>query len=59
MFKRVFLGKIPKNLSKVKDGSWYMLAPMMVLAGFTIVVGIYPDIFLQKIMPYMQGVLGG
>jgi len=59
MFKRVFLGKIPENLSKVKDGSWYMLAPMMVLAGFTIVVGIYPDIFLQKIMPYMQGVLGG
>jgi NADH-quinone oxidoreductase subunit M len=36
-----------------------MLSPMMVLAGFTIVVGIYPDIFLQKIMPYMQGVLGG
>ena len=59
MFKRVFLGKLPENLSKVKDGSWYMLAPMMVLAGFTIVVGIYPDIFLQKIMPYMQGVLGG
>jgi NADH-quinone oxidoreductase subunit M len=59
MFKRVFLGKIPENLSKVKDGSWYMLAPMMVLAGFTMVVGIYPDIFLQKIMPYMQGVLGG
>ncbi|MEA2044358.1 MAG: formate hydrogenlyase, partial [Thermoproteota archaeon] len=57
-FKRVFLGKIPENLSKVKDGSWYMLAPMMVLAGFTMVVGIYPDIFLQKIMPYMQGVLG-
>jgi len=28
---------------------------MMVLAGFTIVLGIYPDIFLQQIMPYMQG----
>ena len=25
-----------------------MLSPMMVLAGFTIVVGIYPDIFLTK-----------
>nr|AIF08734.1 hypothetical protein [uncultured marine thaumarchaeote KM3_32_A02] len=36
-----------------------MLSPMMVLAGFTIVLGIYPDIFLSKIMPYMQGVLGG
>ena len=55
MLKRVFFGKIPENLTHVKDGSWYMLAPMMVLAGFTIVLGIYPDIFLQQIMPYMQG----
>ena len=55
MLKRVFFGKIPENLTHVKDGSWYMLAPMMVLAGFTIVLGIYPDIFLQKIMPYMNG----
>ena len=58
MLKRVFFGKLPENLSNVKDGNWYMLAPMMVLAGFTIVVGIYPDIFLSQIMPYMQGVLG-
>ena len=59
MLKRVFFGKLPENFSKVKEGSWYMLSPMVVLAGFTIVVGIYPDIFLSKIMPYMQGVLGG
>jgi len=59
MLKRVFFGKLPENFSKVKEGSWYMLSPMMVLAGFTIVLGIYPDIFLSKIMPYMQGVLGG
>ena len=58
MLKRVFFGKLPENLKNVKDGSWYMLAPMMVLAGFTIVVGIYPDIFLSQIMPYMQGVMG-
>jgi NADH-quinone oxidoreductase subunit M len=35
-----------------------MLAPMMLLAGFTVVVGIYPDIFLKTIIPYMNGVLG-
>jgi len=58
MLKRVFFGKLPENLSNVKDGSWYMLAPMMVLAGFTMVVGIYPDIFFNKIIPYMSGVLG-
>jgi len=58
MLKRVFFGKLPENLSNVKEASWYMTAPMMVLAGFTIVVGIYPDIFLKKIIPYMNGVLG-
>jgi NADH-quinone oxidoreductase subunit M len=58
MLKRVFFGKTPSNLTHVKDGSWYMLAPMMVLAGFTIVLGIYPDIFLEGIIPYMSGVLG-
>ena len=58
MLKRVFFGKTPEHLEKVKEGSWYMTAPMMVLAGFTIVIGIYPDIFLETIMPYMNGVLG-
>lgn len=57
MLKRVFFGKLPENLSNVKDASWYMLAPMMVLAGFTIVLGIYPDIFYNKIIPYMNGVM--
>ncbi len=57
MLKRVFFGKLPAHLSKVKEGSWYMTAPMMVLAGFTIVLGIYPDIFLETIVPYMEWVL--
>jgi NADH-quinone oxidoreductase subunit M len=58
MLKRVFFGKLPQNLESVKEGSWYMTAPMMVLAGFTIVLGIYPDIFFKTIIPYMNGVLG-
>ena len=48
MLKRVFFGKTPEHLEHVKEGSWYMTAPMMVLAGFSIVVGIYPDIFLEN-----------
>ncbi len=58
MLKRVFFGKTPEHLKEVKDGGWHMTAPMMVLAGFTIVLGIYPDIFLESIIPYMSGVLG-
>jgi len=58
MLKRVFFGKTPKHLENVKEGSWYMTVPMMVLAGFSIVLGIYPDIFYRSIIPYMNGVLG-
>lgn len=58
MLKRVFFGKIPERIAHVKEANWYMTAPMMVLAGFTVVLGIYPDIFLQGIVPYMEGVVG-
>ena len=58
MLKRVFFGKTPENLSGVREASWYMTAPMMVLAGFTVVLGIYPDIFLQGIVPHMDGLVG-
>ncbi|PIW33409.1 MAG: formate hydrogenlyase [Nitrosopumilales archaeon CG15_BIG_FIL_POST_REV_8_21_14_020_37_12] len=58
MLKRVFFGKTPEHLENVKEGSWYMTAPMMVLAGFTVVLGIYPDIFFKQIIPYFNGVLG-
>ena len=58
MLKRVFFGKTPAPLARVREAGWHMTAPMMVLAGFTVVLGIYPDIFLGGIMPYMSGVLG-
>jgi len=59
MLKRVFFGKLPENLSNVKEANWYITGPIMVLAGFTFVVGIYPDIFFNQIIPYMSGVMGG
>ena len=59
MLKRIFFGKLPEKLAKTRDAGWHMLAPMMVLAGFTIVLGIYPDIFLGQIVPYMEGVVPG
>ena len=58
MLKRVFFGKLPEHLSNVKEANWYITGPMMVLAGFTFVVGIYPDIFFKQIIPYMSGVMG-
>ncbi len=56
--KRVFFGKIPEHLENTKEASWYVTAPMMVLAAFTIVIGIYPDIFFNQIIPFMKGLVG-
>lgn len=40
--KRVFFGKLPDSLSQVREGSFYMLAPMIFLAILTIVLGVLP-----------------
>jgi len=58
MIKRVFFGKMPEGLAGTREAGWHMLAPMMALAGFTVVLGIYPDIFLGQIVPYMSGIAG-
>ncbi|MEM3127540.1 MAG: NADH-quinone oxidoreductase subunit M [Nitrososphaerales archaeon] len=58
MIKRIFFGKMPEGMEKVREGSFYMTAPMMALAVLTIVIGIYPDIFTSTIVPFMQSVLG-
>ena len=58
MIKRVFFGKLPEHLENTKEASWYVTGPMMVLAGFTVVIGIYPDIFFNQIIPYMKGLVG-
>ena len=58
MIKRVFFGKLPENLENTKEANWYVTGPMMVLAGFSVVIGIYPDIFFNQIIPFMKGLVG-
>ncbi|MGI0086296.1 MAG: hypothetical protein ACREBQ_14550, partial [Nitrososphaerales archaeon] len=42
--KRVFFGPLPQELSKVKQGSYYMLAPIIFLAAVTILLGVFPNL---------------
>lgn len=42
--KRVFFGQLPAELSKVKQGSYYMLAPIIFLAAVTILLGVFPNL---------------
>jgi NADH-quinone oxidoreductase subunit M len=42
--KRVFFGQLPQQLSAVKEGSAYMLGPIIFLAAITVLLGVLPGI---------------
>jgi proton-translocating NADH-quinone oxidoreductase chain M len=53
MYKRIFFGKIPARLIRVKDSNRYITATMAFLAAMTLIVGVYPDLFLVPITGYI------
>ncbi|HLG37012.1 MAG TPA: NADH-quinone oxidoreductase subunit M [Nitrososphaera sp.] len=55
MYKRIFFGKIPEELAHVKDSNRYITATMGVFAAMTLIIGVYPDIFLNPINDYIGG----
>ena len=56
MYKRIFFGKIPERLVNVKDSSAYITATMAVLAGLTLLLGVYPEPILNPITNYVESV---
>jgi len=42
--KRVFFGQLPETLSTIKEGSPYMLGPIIFLAAVTILLGVVPGL---------------
>ena len=59
MYKRVFFGKIPARLLHVKDSNRYITATMAFLAAMTLIVGVYPDMFLVPITSYISNMFSG
>lgn len=57
MYKRIFFGKIPEQLAHVRDPNWYITATMGVLAALTLIIGVYPDLFLNPITHYYNDVM--
>ncbi len=49
--RRIFFGEPPEHLKDAKDGSKYMLAPILILVTLVIILGIYPTFLLQVIGP--------
>src|ERR687892_833953 len=57
MYKRIFFGKIPEQLAHVRDPNRYITATMGVLASLTLIIGVYPDLFLNPITDYYNNVM--
>ncbi len=57
LYKRIFFGKIPEHLANVRDPNWYITATMGVLAALTLIIGVYPDLFLNPITDYYNDVM--
>jgi NADH-quinone oxidoreductase subunit M len=57
MYKRIFFGKIPEHLAHVRDPNWYITATMGVLAALTLIIGVYPDLFLNPITDYYTNIM--
>jgi len=48
---RVFFGSLPKRLENVKEPPRSLLAPIVVLASLSVILGIWPGIFLEFVTP--------
>ncbi|MCW4019620.1 MAG: NADH-quinone oxidoreductase subunit M [Candidatus Bathyarchaeota archaeon] len=48
---RVFFGSVPKSLQAVEESPPLLLAPVIILASASIILGIWPGIFLEFITP--------
>jgi proton-translocating NADH-quinone oxidoreductase chain M len=57
LYKRIFFGKIPEHLAHVRDPNWYITATMGVFAALTLIIGVYPDLFLNPITDYYSDVM--
>jgi NADH-quinone oxidoreductase subunit M len=54
LYKRVFFGVVPETLKNVKEASGYVIITMGILAAFTLILGLYPDLFYKSIINYVE-----
>jgi NADH-quinone oxidoreductase subunit M len=56
--RRIFFGPLPDHLKDVKEAPWTMLAPLLVLALFSVLIGIYPKFVTDFLLPLLSEALG-
>jgi len=55
--RRIFFGPLPENLKEVKEASPVMTVPLLVFAILAIIIGIYPKLVTDYLLPFMESAL--
>ena len=56
--RRVFFGPLPENLKDVKEAPMLMLLPVVVFAALSIIIGLYPGLITEYLLPFFEEALG-
>ena len=56
--RRVFYGPLPENLKEVKEAPLIMLLPLFGFALLAIILGIYPKLVTDYLIPFFQQTIG-
>jgi NADH-quinone oxidoreductase subunit M len=57
--KRIFFGKLPDELSNVTEAPMTVTGPLLALAIVSVVLGIFPDLVEQMLLPALKVIVGG
>ncbi len=56
MYKKVFFGEVESKFETLRDSNKLVIASMAVLAGFSLLIGVYPDMFFDPILDYLTNI---
>jgi len=56
--RRVFFGPLPEHLKDVKEAPALMLLPVLAFAALSIIIGLYPGLVTEYLLPFFKAALG-
>ena len=58
MIRRVFFGPLPEGLRGVREAPPVMTAPLIILAAISLILGVYPRLITDSLLPLIGSLLG-
>jgi NADH:ubiquinone oxidoreductase subunit 4 (subunit M) len=55
--RRIFFGPLPEHLKEVKEAPLIMTVPLLVFAIIVVIIGIYPKLVTDNLLPYFAQAL--